>query len=32
MSSQIDVQLKHPFSMLVAGGRGTGKTIFVETY
>ena len=30
MSSQIDVQLKDPFSMVVAGGRGAGKTTFTK--
>ena len=24
----MDVELKHPFSMLVAGSRGVGKTVF----
>ena len=27
----IDTSLKHPFSMLVAGGRGAGKTEFVKS-
>ena len=30
MSLQIDVQLQHPFSRLVAGGRGAGKTLFTK--
>ena len=30
MSSQIDVQLKDPFSMLMAGERGAGKTTFTK--
>ena len=30
MSSQIDVQFQHPFSMLVASGRGAGKTTFTK--
>ena len=30
MSSQIDVQLKDPFSMVVAGERGAGKTTFTK--
>ena len=27
----MDVQLKHPFSMLVSGGRGAGKTEFTKS-
>ena len=27
---QIEVSLKHPFSMLVSGGRGVGKTVFTK--
>ena len=30
MSLHIDVRLQHPFSMLVAGGRGAGKTTFAK--
>ena len=30
MSSQIDVQLKHSFSMLVTGGRSAGKITFTR--
>ena len=30
MSLQINVQLQHPFSMLVACGRGAGKTNFTK--
>ena len=26
--TRMDVQIKHPFSMLVSGGRGVGKTVF----
>ena len=26
----MDVSLKHPFSMLVSGGRGVGKTEFTK--
>ena len=30
MSLQIDVQLKHPFSILVADGSGAGNTTFTK--
>ena len=30
MPLQADVQLQHPFSVLVAGGRGAGKTTFTK--
>ena len=30
MCLRIDVRLQHPFSMLVAGGRGAGKTTFTK--
>lgn len=29
--TEIDVQLKHPFSMMVSGGRGVGKTTFTTS-
>ena len=28
MLESMDVQLKHPFSMLIVGSRGVGKTMF----
>ena len=28
---KMDVHLKHPFSMLVSGGRGVGKTEFTKS-
>ena len=30
MSLQMEVELKHPFSMLISGGRGAGKSTFTK--